>query len=603
MEPSPALTSEILVTLTIALGAMGLFVWNRLRVDVVGILVMVALILSQTVTPGEGISGFASEATVTVGAMFVLSAGLVRTGAVDVLGRWLSRLAGPSEIRLLLLSFAVVIPASAFINNTPVVVIMIPLLLGIARKTGLSPSRLFMPVSFASQMGGTLTLIGTSTNLLVAGLVLELGFDRISLFEITLPAMVLTVIGVTYLLTVGRWLSPVREAEDSLEERYELGEYLSGFVVGPRSEFAGKTLRESRFADEYGLEVISVEREGQKIEFPTGDLQIQANDRVAVLGKMANLARAEAKVGLKITGARPEFPAVEGEEDETDASETLAELIVPLRSRVVGRTLRGLNFRGRYGLPVIGIRRHGSTLHEPMRNLPLEAGDILLVRGTPEELRRVHRTGDLALLGTVELPTRRTKKLPFAVPILLGVVALPAFGLTTILVSSLMGVAAMFITGCLTPDEAYSEVDWMVLVLLGSILPLGIAMQNTGTAQFLSSHLLAVTEPLGPYGTLAAFYLLTSVLTELISNNAAAIVVTPLAVATAVGLGVSPMPFIIAVMVAASNSFMTPIGYQTNTFIFGPGGYRFSDFVKVGGPLNLLLLCASVFVIPFFFPF
>ena len=606
--PTPDLTADIVITLAVALGALGLFMWNRLRVDVVGILTMVTLILTGVVSPQEGISGFASEAIITVAAMFVLSAGLVQTGGVDVLGRFLTRVAGSSETRLLLLSVAVVIPLSAFVNNTPVVVIMIPLLLGIARKNGFIPSRLFMPVSFASQMGGTLTLIGTSTNLLVAGLVLDLGLDRINLFDITLPALALTVIGVLYLLTVGRWIIPDRKAEESLEERYELGDYLSGLKVDEASRLVGQSLAEVRFAEEYGLEVIFVEREGRRIDFPTRDLTIQAGDRLAVLGKMAQLTRIEREDGIKISGTKPKFPdsgeQEEGEEEgEEEGQEELAELIVPMRSRLRGRTLRDLNFRRRYGVPVVGIRRHGATLHEPMRNLPLEVGDILLVRGSPEELRTVHRTGDLALLGTVELPARRTEKLRYALPILVGVVLLAATGITTILVSALMGVAALFLTGCLTPDEAYANVDWMVLVLLGAILPLGIAMQNTGAAAFLAFYLIEWTEPLGPYGTLAAFYLLTSVLTELISNNAAAVVVTPLAVATGAALDVSALPFVIAVMVAASNSFMTPIGYQTNTFIFGPGGYKFSDFIRVGGPLNLIMLVAATLIIPFFFPF
>jgi di/tricarboxylate transporter len=233
----------------------------------------------------------------------------------------------------------------------------------------------------------------------------------------------------------------------------------------------------------------------------------------------------------------------------------------------------------------------------------LAPGDLLLVQGPPDALRRIHEGRDLALLGPLDVPARRYAKLKFALPIMAGVVALAAFDIMPILVSAMLGVIAMFLTGCVTADEAYEEVDWMVLVLLGSIIPLGIAMQNTGTAEFLSAQLLRLTTPLGLLGTLAAFYLLTSLLTELISNNAAAVVLTPIAIATAIGLDVSPMPFIIAVMIAASNSYMTPIGYQTNTFIYGPGGYRFSDFFRVGGPLNLIMVIAATFVIPIFFPF
>jgi di/tricarboxylate transporter len=598
-------TAEILLTLAITLGALALFVWNRLRVDVVGIIVMVTLILTGLVTPREGISGFANEAVITVTAMFILSAGLLRTGAIDILSRWAERTARGGEFRLLLITMALVVPLSAFINNTPVVVVIIPMVLGLARKMGISPSKLFMPISFGSQLGGTLTLIGTSTNLLVAGLVLDLGMERIGLFDITPPALIMTAVGLVYLLTIGRWLTPTREAGADLIETYELREYLTGLVVGPESPMAGRSLRDANFAQNYGLQVIGVDRKGERIAFPRGGLTIQPSDVLIVEGRIADIARIEEVEHLSIAGSKPKFP-VEQQRTSGEAQgrgPALAEVIVPPRSPAVGRSLRQLNFRNRYGVPVLGIQRHGAAFHEAMRDTVLAPGDILLVSGTAAELRRLHQTGDLALLGTVALPAKRLRKLKYSLPIILGVVLLAAFNVMPILVSALLGVAAMFVTGCITPDEAYEEIDWMVIVLLGAIIPLGLAMQNTGTAELIATRLLALTRPLGLFGVLAMFYLLTSLLTELISNNAAAVVLAPIAIAVAAALGASPMPFIIAVMLAASNSFMTPIGYQTNTFIYGPGGYRFSDFVRVGGPLNLLMLIVATLVIPIFFPF
>jgi di/tricarboxylate transporter len=599
------LTLDIVLTLSVALGALGLFIWNRLRIDVVALMAMLALVLLGLVTPQEGISGFANEATVTVAAMFILSAGLLRTGAIDLLGMWVARLAGESEFRLLLVACLLVIPMSAFINNTPVVVVMIPMILGITRELGQAPSRLFMPISFASQMGGTLTLIGTSTNLLVAGLVLELGLDRIRLFDITGPALLLTSIGLVYLLTVGRWLTPTREAATDMMERYELRDYLSVLIVEDESPLAGRTLRESRFGEAHGLEIVRIERGDQRIIAPGADTTLQAGDVLLVHGKIPDIAKIDDVDHLRIAGTKPDLtdPAAEDGEERKKEALRLAEIIVPPRSPVVGRSLRQLAFRGRYGVPVLAAQRHGQPLHERIRDIVLEPGDILLVQGSPRQLREIHRSGHLALLGAVDLPAKRIRKLKYSVPILALVVLLAATGATTILVSALMGVVAMFVTGCLTPDEAYKEVDWMVIVLLGALIPLGIAMQNSGTAEFIALGLLRITSPLGLLGVLAAFYLMTSILTELISNNAAAIVLTPIAVATGVALGVSPLPFVIAVMFAASNSFLTPIGYQTNTFIYGPGGYRFSDFFRVGAPLSVILLAAAVFVIPLFFPF
>jgi di/tricarboxylate transporter len=601
---TPPVTSEVILTLAITAGALALFVWNRLRVDVVGLIVMAALIVSGLVTPKQGISGFSNEAMITVAAMFILSAGLARTGAIARMGRSVARFAGKSETRLLIAALALAVPLSAFINNTPVVVMMIPMLLGLAREMAVAPSRLLILVSFGSQMGGTLTLIGTSTNLLVAGLVLDLGMERIRLFDVTPPALVLTSLGVLYLLTVGRKLTPTRETPDDLVASYELREYLTGLIVDPDSPLIGRSLATSRFGEDFGLQVVGIEREGERIQFPRGDTVLQAGDHLTVRGKSPEIARIEEASGLRLATGQPSLHIEKMDPPDPGAQEPrLAELIVPPRSQVIGKSLQLLNFRARFGVPVLAVQRHGEPLHESLRDTVLAAGDVLLVRGTPEELQRLHRNRELALLGAVDIPPRRVKKMKVAVGIMVAVVLLAALDVTTILVSSLLGVIAMFLTRCLTPDEAYEDIDWMVLVLLGSILPLGLAMQSTGTAQILAAGLLGVTEPLGLYGSLAALYLLTSLLTEVISNNATAVVLTPVAVAAAVGLGASPLPFVLAVMFAASNSFLTPIGYQTNTFIHGPGGYRFGDFARVGAPLTLLMLVAATFVIPFFFPF
>jgi di/tricarboxylate transporter len=600
---TPPFTAEMALTLAITAGALVLFVWNRVRVDVVGLIVMAALIVSGLVTPQQGISGFSNEAMITVAAMFILSAGLMRTGAVARIGRLVARFAGKSELRLLVAALVITVPLSAFINNTPVVVMMIPMLLGLAREMGVAPSRLFLPVSFGSQMGGTLTLIGTSTNLLVAGLVLDLGMERIRLFDVTPPALVLTAIGLLYLLTIGRRLTPTRETPDDLVASYELREYLTGLIVKGDSPLVGRSLSDSRFGAEYGLQVVGIEREGERIPFPRGDAVLRAGDHLTVRGRSPEIARIEEASGLRLATGQPWLQVEQDPPEDGEQAPRLAELIVPPRSSVIGRSLRVLNFRSRFGVPVLAVQRHGEPLHQSLRDTVLAAGDVLLVRGTPAELKRLHLDRELALLGAVDIPPRRVRKMRIAVGIMVAVVLLAALNVTTILVSSILGVIAMFLTRCLTPDEAYADIDWMVLVLLGSIIPLGLAMQTTGTAQLLAAGLLGVTEPLGLYGSLAAVYLLTSLLTEVISNNAAAVVLTPVAVAAAVGLGASPLPFVLAVMFAASNSFLTPIGYQTNTFIFGPGGYRFSDFARVGAPLTLLMLVAATFVIPFFFPF
>ncbi len=597
------MTPQIALTLGLTLVVLALFVWNRLAVEVVGLLVMAALILTRLVTPQEGISGFANEAVVTVALMLVLSAGLLRTGAIDILGRWAAAFAAKSESRLLSAIIGFIVPVSAVISNTAAVAILLPTVLGLSRTMHIAPSRLLMPLSFAGQLGGTLTLIGTSTNLLVAAIALEAGLGRIGLFDMTAPGAILTGLGVLYLFTLGRWLTPAREAPVGLVERYDLREYLTVLKVSDDSRLIGRSLADTRFGTEHGLQIVEIRRAaGERIIPPTAATTLQAGDVLVVTGRVPDIARIEEADHLTIVGVRPDLQVASNKDGE-DAAPDLAELLVTLGSPAVRRTVTQLDLRRRFGVNALALQRHGQAVHAAVGRVPLAPGDLLLVQGRPSALQALHQSGELAMLGSVQLPARRRKKVVPALLIMLAVVVLPAFGVTTILVSALLGSLAMVLTGCLTPDEAYGDIDWSVIVLLAAILPLGTAIRNTGTADWVAQGILGAVTPLGPHGVFAAIYLLAIALTSVISNGAAAVVLVPVAIAAGAELGISPMPLIIGVMFAASSSFITPIGYQTNTFIYGPGGYRFSDFFRVGAPLNLLLAIASTFVIPWFFPF
>lgn len=588
----------------IALGigalVLGLFLWNRLRLEVVGLLALVAVVLSGLVPLQVAVSGFANEALLTVAAMFVLSAGLVRTGGADALARLLGRIARGSELRLLFASLLLVIPLSAFVNNTPVVAVMIPVVLGLCREMKAAPSRFLMPISFASQLGGTLTLIGTSTNLLVAGLVVDLGLPELQLFEITLPAGVLMLLGVLYLLTLGRWLCPERRNPADLVQRYELRDYLATLVVPVSSALAGQTLRQLGFQQRFGLQVLRIDSVRRRTHTPGPDAELHEGDRLLVEGKAADIAKVREEQGLELL-AESEARTVEG----AQASEGTrwCELLVAPRSRWIGRRLAEVDLPSRFGAMVLGVQRAGSAIQVQLPRVRLQPGDLLLIQIRNGELPRLHASRDFSVLGTLDVPVDRRDKFWIALAVLGAVVASSALGSLPILLAALIGCLALFLSGCLTPEEAYEEIDWSVLVLIATMLPLGVAMQSSGAAAWIAEQVLAVAAPLGPIAALGGVYLLTSLLTEVISNNAAAVVLTPIAVATASGLGVSPMPFVVAVMLAASNSFLTPIGYQTNTFVFGPGSYRFSDYVRVGGLLNFLLVLAAAFVIPRFFPF
>lgn len=598
-----SLTLDIGLTLGVVVVALLLFIWNRLRLDVVALLVLALLVILGLVTPSEAVQGFSNEATITVALMLVLSAGLLRTGFVDVIGGRIARLAQGSEVRLLALILAVVVPMSAFINNTAAVAILLPMIIGLTREMGIPPSRLLMPLSYSGQLGGTLTLIGTSTNLLVAGLIIDLGVERIRLFDITPPALILVALGIGYILTVGRRLVPDREASAELLETYELHEYLTALVVKEDSPLAGRTLAESDLGKRHGLKVLRVDRDSTVVNDPTPDTVIHAGDMLLVEGSIPHIAEIRERHGLEISGAREEAEAVAAETAEAEEERALAEVMIPPQSPLVGSTLERGHFDRQFALAVMAILRHGYPLQKPLGSVELKGGDILLVSGRPSDLRQAHESEQVALLQALDLPQKRRSKLKFAIPILVGVVLFPALGITTIMVSALMGVVAMFLTGCLTPEEAYDEMEWMVVILLGAILPLGIAMQNTGAAGYLAAGVLDLTRPLGPHGVLAAFFVLTMAFTSIISNNGAAVVLTPIAVAAAAALELSPLPFVVAVMFGASNAFMTPIGYQTNVFVYAPGGYRFTDFTKVGTPLGLLIAAAATFVIPLFFPF
>lgn len=599
MEQGAAtLTVQGWIALAITAVALVLFIWNRLRVDVVALIIMLLIILTGLATPRQGISGFAHEATITVALVLILAAGLLRTGAIDVLARWTARVAGRSELRLLTLTLLIVVPLSAVINNTAAVAVLIPMVLGLARSSEVAPSRVLMPMSFAAQLGGTLTLIGTSTNLLVAGVALDLGVERLRLFDITMPALIVCAAGLLYLFTIGRLLLPHRTAEEDLLRSYELHDYLTMLRVRPGSRLADRSLSESRFGHMFGLQVVRVVHRDGTVDAPTGGTMIRAGDVLAVEGKIPDIARIQNEGGLEMADTELALEMAEASDDLR-----IAEILVPRRSSTLRQTVRDLALRARFGISAVAVRRHGVRLHEPVSDVRLQAGDMLLVQGTTESLNRLHQESDLALLGAVDLPEIRARKMKYAVPIVAGVVLLPAIGLMSILVSALIGVIAMFLTRCITPDEAYREMDWMVIVLLGAILPLGEAMHRTGAAAYVAHNLMTFASPLGPHGLLAVFLLVTTLLTSVISNAAAAVVLAPIAVAGAASLGLSPMPFVIAVMIGASNSFLSPVGYQTNTMIYGPGGYRFSDYLRVGAPLSAIVVITATFAIPLFFPF
>lgn len=587
---------EIAAVLAILLAAIILFATDKLPVDLVAVIVLGVLLISGLVTPEEGIAGFSNTATITVAAMFVLGAGLQKTGAVRSLGRMMAHV-GRSRFVLLVLVMVVVAAVSAFINNTACVAILLPLVLALCAQTRTPPSKILIPLSFAAQFGGVCTLIGTSTNLVVSSLSDKAGYGAFEMFEMGRMGLILVAAGILYFLLIGQFILPDRGTANQLTEAYQLGSYITELRVMEKSSLIGKTLIESKFGQKHDVTVLEILRESQKLFSPLHE-PIREGDVLLVRGKVQDLMDLKASLHLEI---EPEFKLA----DETLRTEelTLAEALVAPGSRLIGRTLARVRFRQKYGSIVLAIHRHAQTLREKINTMRLQPGDALLLLAPLSEVNRMRNDRDFLLLDRVEEPGLRRNKAPLALLILGGVVAVAAFETAPIVITAIIGCIAMVMTRCITLDEAYSAVDWRVIVLLAGVLPLGTALEKTGAARLIVENCLVFVHPLGPTGALAVVYILTLVLTEIMSNTAAAVLMVPIAISAALGMDVSPKPFLMAVMFAASVNFATPVGYQTNLMVYSPGGYRFVDYMKVGIPLDLIFCVLAIHFIPKFWPF
>ncbi len=603
---------SVALVLVILAGAIYLFVTERFPLDLVSMMVLGALLLvgllgtstgvldpEHWITPREGVSGFSNPAVITVAAMFVLSAGLEKTGVVRSMGRALI-LVGDRRPLLLVTLMLIAAAASSFINNTATVAILLPVVLTLAARRNISPSLLLIPLSFASQFGGTCTVIGTSTNLLVSSIsagagTREEGLGAFTMFEMGQMGLILTAAGTLYLLIVGRFLLPARRGAD-FTEAYQLGEYLTELRVKEGSRLVGETLSESVFVERHGARLLEVLRGGQFYQ-PT-HVAVRVDDVLLVRGKVQDLMDLKTKYGLEIQQ--------ESELRDGTASGdhlTLAEAVVAPHAAVVGHSLAELDLRTRYHTVVLAIQRRGHTVQEKMGALRLRFGDALLVMGRPDDIALLRSDPSFIVLKDVHEPTLRRHKMPLAVGILAGVVGLAALEIMPIVVSAILGCIALVATRCLRMEEAYQAIDWKVVFLLAGVLPLGLTLEKSGAAELLAVQTVALAGSLGPLAMLAVIYLLTAILTEFISNNAAAVLIAPLAISLAQQLDASPRPFLMAVAFAASTAFATPVGYQTNAMIYNPGGYRFTDFARVGLPLIALFWGLSIYFIPRIWPF
>jgi len=588
--------NNILILIVMA-AAMAFFMSNKLRIDLIAMGVLTSLLLLGLLRSDQALFGFANAATGIVAAMFVLSAGLVRTGFVDWLARYLDKFAGKGRIRLILVLSFTIIPLSAFIVNTAIVAIFIPVVISLAKQRKIAPSQVLIPMSFSSQFGGACTLIGTATNILVHTIAISSGYSGFRLFEFAPLGLAASLVGVTYLAVFSGILLPKRKGESLEEDVYRLSDYLTEFSVEKNSSIIGQKWKSLPKNQKKDLRLMNFLRNKKNVSNPASTV-IRENDLLIVRGSADRLFQFKDSCNLKM---RSDPRAGKKKSNSTDLK--LVEALVPPRSYLEGRTLTGSDFRRRFGCTVLAIQRRGKIMHDRLEEIRLDGGDTLLLRCDPECLDRVMRSSDLIAVNELtELHLRKDKAIT-ALFIVAVVIILAALEIIPILTAALAGAVGMILSNCLTPEEAYQAIDWKIIFLLGGILPLGLALQQTGTAELLASNFLKPLLSLGPYALLAGLYLLTAVLTESMSNTASAILLAPVAISAAGNLGVSPLPFLVAITFAASTSFSTPIGYQTNTMIYAPGGYRFFDFIRIGLPLNLIFWLISIWLIPILWPF
>ena len=605
---TPAVTTDMLVVFAVVLGTLLLFVTEWLPIDVTAILVMVVLVVLEPwtrVSTTEGISGFSNPATIAVLAMLILSTGVSRTGLVQILGRKMAAFAGESRNKQLAATIGVSGPVSGFINNTPVVAILVPVVSDLAHKGRTSPSKLLIPLSFASMLGGMLTLIGTSTNLLAsetAGRLAETqnvaSLHRFSMFEFTHLGLIVLLVGSAYLLTVGHRLLPERvPANDDVLTEYEMQDYLTEVVVRSTSPLVGMTVEEAIDEDRFDADILQIVRGEERFIEPIGQKVIRTGDVLTIRTDRDTLGQIAAVDDLSLSGT----PESQSElEPTTQEEQALVEVVIQSGSTLAGETLTTTSFRERYNANVLAFRTRGETLRDRLDDVEMRVGDTLLVQAPQDSIDRLSVNPDFIVAHEPEEPDYRTEKIPHAVAAIVGVILAATVTPLPIVITALGGVVAMVGTGVLRPGELYESVDWNVIFLLAGVIPLGIALEQTGAAELLGSLVAATGTILPAVGVLWVFYVFTGLITGVISNNASVVLMIPVAVEAAIDIGANPFAFVLAVTFAASTAFMTPVGYQTNLFVYGPGGYTFGDYARIGVPLQLLLSFVTVAGIVFF---
>tara|TARA_B100001105_G_scaffold92526_1_gene73636 strand:+ start:1430 stop:3235 length:1806 start_codon:yes stop_codon:yes gene_type:complete len=597
------MTPDIAIVLGIITLMFVLFVKEIFPLDVTALVVLIIFLVIGNLTLEEAISGFSNQAVITIAVLFILSHALQKSGILEYGVVRLNKLTERSKLLGLTVFLITVAFASAFVNNTAIVAIFIPITIRLAQKYNLSPSKLLIPLSYIAIMGGTLTLVGTSTNLLVNSIYVNTTMaEPLGMFEFSRYGIFILLIGLLYIIFAVPFILPSRTVTSSLTQSYHMGGYLTELKVAEESPMVGRTFMERSINKNYDIIVLDIIREGMVISKNIRNTIIHPGDVLFVRGSLENFLRM--KEVEKVTMLTDEkLTQAELIHDDN----TLVECLLTQQSELVGKSLMEINFRRRFGSFILAIRREGAILRRKIAHVMLRAFDTLLVYGPRDKIKELSETGNFIVLGEIEATLQKNRFWWVSLVVIISAVFLAALGLVPILKGALVGMIILLVLRVISTNEAYQTINWQVIVLIAALIPIGIVIQKSGTSEWLATAMNNLVEQfdpaLRPVVMVSLIYLMTMILTEMASNAATAIIMTPIAISAAMQIGLDPKPFIFSVCFAASASFITPIGYQTNLMVYGPGGYKFSDYVKVGLPLAISLWIMATFLIPVLWPF
>ena len=604
------MTWEILFIFGLLVFAIVSFIWERISADltsltVFGILLFVSMLTDSDALPTlEATLGvFGNSAPLTIAGMFIISAALERTGAIDLITGYLRKLVKLPYRGFMFVMILGVAGVSAFVNNTPVVIVLMPVILSLSREMGVASSKLLIPLSYASIFGGTCTLLGTSTNLLASGILLDAGHAPIGMFELASVGLPILIFGSVYLVLFGNKLLPHRETLTSILSDEERKEFITEAFVRAGSDLHGKTAKEGELL-KHGIRLLEIVRHGIAVPGDPKDHKLQYGDRLVLACRPSGVAEAHSMKGITI-----QTELAEGLETIATDEGALVEGVVAPNASIAALTLGEINFRQRFRMVVVAVHRKGTNQRERLSNLRLQAGDTLLMMGSTASIDSLANSDEIIILDRPRVPARSLRvKMPIAIGTTIGIVTMATLNLVPIVSAVCLGVAIILLSGCMKAKDAYASVEWSILIIIFGMLALGQAMDSTGASLLIAESMTGLVGQFAPAHLqnvimLALIYIITSTFTEFLSNNAAVALMVPIALGIAATLGVDPRPFVVASCIAASASFATPIGYQTNTYVYGVGGYRFFDFTKVGLPLNLICFAVTVAVVPIFWDF